>query len=484
MPEGFELAPVKFSRLSRRGILLGLTTGQLAAVGAAVVVFVVCLYVGRPLLLAVSAPAWGTGLAAAFVPVGGRKAVDWTPTVAHWLLRRAAGQTRYRRRIERPERAGTLALPGESAGLREYVDPVTEAVMVHDPHHRTLTAILTVSHSAFVLQDPAAQQRRVDGFGRVLATVCRSGRVARLQVLERTLPDSGAGLTEWWARHGDLIESFPTRTYRSLIERAGPTAERHATTISIALDLTRAARSVRAAGGGISGAATVLRQEMDTLTTALRSADIRPNGWCNRGDLATIMLSAYDPHATHSLPAHRGDRNGHTLSTAGPVGVDEYWNRLRTDSGLHSVLWISEWPRSLVFPGFLSPLMLTTGVRRTVSLTYTPVDTERASREIRRRKTEHIAESAGRARFGQLDAAHHSAEFGDVLQQEADVAAGHGILRFTGLMTVTAPTLDDLESAIATIEQAAIQASCETRRLVGQQAPGFAAAALPLARPL
>ena len=32
------------------------------------------------------------------------------------------------------------------------------------------------------------------------------------------------------------------------------------------------------------------------------------------------------------------------------------------------------------------------------------------------------------------------------------------------------------------IEQAAIQASCETRRLVGQQAQAFVAAALPLCR--
>ena len=40
----------------------------------------------------------------------------------------------------------------------------------------------------------------------------------------------------------------------------------------------------------------------------------------------------------------------------------------------------------------------------------------------------------------------------------------------------------DLQGALAAVEQAAIQASCETRRLVGQQAQGFAVAALPLAR--
>ena len=38
------------------------------------------------------------------------------------------------------------------------------------------------------------------------------------------------------------------------------------------------------------------------------------------------------------------------------------------------------------------------------------------------------------------------------------------------------------EAAVSKIEQAAIQASCETRRLVGQQAQAFTAAALPLAR--
>ena len=43
-------------------------------------------------------------------------------------------------------------------------------------------------------------------------------------------------------------------------------------------------------------------------------------------------------------------------------------------------------------------------------------------------------------------------------------------------------TLDELEAATAAIEQSAIQASCETRRLVGQQAVAFTAAALPLCR--
>ncbi|WP_330124261.1 SCO6880 family protein, partial [Propionibacterium freudenreichii] len=75
-----------------------------------------------------------------------------------------------------------------------------------------------------------------------------------------------------------------------------------------------------------------------------------------------------------------------------------------------------------------------------------------------------------------------SAELGDVLQQEADLTAGHGVLRVTGLITVTASTPEGLDASVAAVEQAAIQASCETRRLVGQQAQAFAAAALPVCR--
>ncbi|GAB3139027.1 hypothetical protein GCM10027057_19900 [Marisediminicola antarctica] len=68
------------------------------------------------------------------------------------------------------------------------------------------------------------------------------------------------------------------------------------------------------------------------------------------------------------------------------------------------------------------------------------------------------------------------------MQQEADLTAGHGVLRATGLVCITAPTLDELDATVASIEQAARQSSCETRRLVGQQAQAFAAAALPLCR--
>ena len=476
---GFEVTAVQFSRLTRRGVLLGLSVPQVVSLSVAVVVVVAGLYLGGGGVLWWTTPLWTLAAVGTWLPVGGRKAVEWVPVAVHWAWRMMAGQTVYRRRIVAPRPAGTLALPGDAAALRQYLDPETGAVLVHDPHHQRLIAIAEITHRSFVLLDAAEQQRRVDGWGRVLSGACRTARLARLQVLERTLPDSGSGLARWWAEHGIDDGSWVARTYAELIARAGPAAERHVTTLSVALDLKAAARAIRIAGGGMSGAAAVLRQQMRSLTTALQAADLAPVSWYGPGELAVLLRSAYDPQVAATLER---DPAGAELAAAGPVAVDEAWEGLRSDSGHHAVLWICEWPRTQVYPGFLAPVLLTSGVRRSFSLICDPVRADLAARDIRRKKTEYLSDAAQRAKIGQIEDAQHAAEYHDVLQQEADLTAGHGALRYTGLLAITATTPDALDAAVAEIEQAAIQASCETRRLVGQQAQAFVAAALPLCR--
>lgn len=474
------LAPVKFSRLAHRGVLLGLSVSQLVVLGIGVLTLVGAFYSGGGILIAYTAPIWVMCAVLVWVPVAGRPVVEWIPVAGWWVWRATGGQLLYRRRVVAPRPAGTLALPGDAARLREFTDPETGAGMIHDPTAATLTAVVEVTHPAFVLLDPGEQERRVTGWGRVLATVCRSGRIGTVQVLERTLADSGTGLAEWWASHGTDDGSWTATTYAELIERAGPAGERHSTTVSLSLDMKAAARQIRTAGGGMRGAAAVLRQEMATLTAALRSADLTPSGWLPTGDLAVILRSAYDPAITATLERH--GNLGRDLATAGPVAVTETWTHLRADSAYHAVLWISEWPRSLVYPGFLSPVLLSTGIQRSVSLLCTPLRSDQAARDIRKKKVEYISDAAQRARIGQIEDAAQSAEYADVLRQESDLAAGHGVLRYTGLISVSAPSVEELDAAISAIEQAAIQGSCETRRLVGQQARAFTVAALPLCR--
>ena len=232
----------------------------------------------------------------------------------------------------------------------------------------------------------------------------------------------------------------------------------------------------------MKGAAAVLRQEMQSFQTALRSAELHMTGWLTPGDVALILRTAYDPAAGPALERH--GELGRDLAIAGPVAVNESWDRLRSDSAHHLVLWISEWPRAQTFPGFLAPLVLTGGVLRSLSLHYLPVRADQAARDLRKKKTEMIADAAQRRKIGQVEDTQASAEFSDVLQQESELTAGHGVLRAVGLVSISAPTANELDAAVSQIEQAAIQASCETRRLVGQQAQAFTAAALPLCRPI
>jgi hypothetical protein len=476
-----QLMAVKFSRLARRGLLLGLDLAQVIVLGFALATLVGALYTARGEGLLLAVPVCGLSAVLVWVPLGGRKLIEWLPLAGHWAWRTATGQTVYRSRVTKPRPAGTLALPGDAAGLRQYLDPETGAVMVHDPHRATLTAVVEVTHPSFVLLDPGEQQRRVTAWGRVMSTVCRSGRIARLQVLERTVPDTGTGLEQWWAAHGTDDGSWVARTYRELIDRAGPTAERHVTTLSLTLDMKAAGRAIRSAGHGMRGAAAVLRGEMHTLSTALRAADLTPGGWYGPGELAVLLRSAYDPAVASTLER---SELGRELASAGPVAVEETWDRLRSDSAFHAVLWISEWPRSQVYPGFLAPILLSSGVRRAFTLLCDPVRADVAARDIRRKKTGYLSDATQRARIGQIEDAEQTAEYRDVLQQEADLIAGHGVLRYVGLIAISAPGVAELDAAVAGIEQAAIQASCETRRLVGQQAQAFAAAALPLCRGL
>ena len=157
---------VRFGRRSSRGLLLGFSAARVTCLGAAAAVFIPSLMVAGLLGAGATAGLWFSLLCAAFVSWGGRPLIETAPTAAHFLLRRAQGQGTYVVRPGKPRPAGTLALPGDAAALRWLSDAATGAVMVHDPHEQTLTAVARVSHPAYVLLSPDDQSRRVQGWGR------------------------------------------------------------------------------------------------------------------------------------------------------------------------------------------------------------------------------------------------------------------------------------------------------------------------------
>ncbi|MEV4943600.1 SCO6880 family protein [Streptomyces zaomyceticus] len=474
---------IKFPTRSRRGILLGLTLPQLLLVSSTLAVLLATVVTAGLLGAIVLAPLWLTTAVLVGVRRDGRSLIDWAPLVARFAHRRRTGQTLWRARpVSRPRVEGLLHLPGTAASLR-VATADSGAAAVHDPHNQTLTAVARVSSRAFALLDPATQTANVSAWGRALAGIARTGRISTVQVLERTVPNSGDSLTRHWTEHGNPHAPIAGQIYTELLASAGPAAAPHEAYLAIALDLKAAKRLISQAGGGLAGAFTVMEQTTSSVAQAARNAGLTVSGWLGPQEIAAVLRTAYDPASTAHL--QRWSETGQAEAdpaAAGPVAQVEEADRLVTDSARHATFWIENWPRTETSPGFLHSLMFSAGVRRTFSLIYAPQGIDSALRDVQRRKAAIIADASERQRRGQVDSEADSVEYADVKTREKQLISGHADVALTGLLTVSADTDQDLDAACTQIETAAADAQVDLRRLIYQQADAFTTAALPLAR--
>ncbi|GAA1708488.1 SCO6880 family protein [Streptomyces yatensis] len=477
-------ATVRFPHRTRRGLLMGLSAPQLIAVSATgLLLFAVLLMSGVVGVLKLI-PVWAVLLIMAFLQHRGRSLADWTPIALRYALRRTAGQLLWLTRPStRPRREGLLHLPGTAASLRIVSFPDGHLGAVHDPHRATLTAVVRVSARAFALLDPAAQSANVASWGRTLAALARTGHIARIQVLERTVPDSGDALNRYWREHGNVEASLSGQVYRDLIDAAGPAAAPHEAYVALALDMKTARRLINQAGGGLTGAFAVLAQLTSAFDEAARNFGLAPGSWLAGDEIAAVIRAAYDPGSSAALDQWSDTgRPQADPAAAGPVVLVERSDRIATDSAHHATYWIENWPRVETSPGFLHRLLFVSGVRRSLSLIYTPKGLDAALKDVRRKKASVIADAAERARKGQVHSEADSVEYTDITDRERQLITGHADVALTGLLTVSAETDQELNSACASIEAAAVSAMTDLRRLTWQQAEAFTTAALPLAR--
>lgn len=476
-------ATVKFPHRSRRGVLIGLTVPQLitAALTGLLLLTVILTHgvVGALQLL----PIWAAFALVALVRHRGRSLADWAPIATRYALRRVRGQLLWLARPAlRPVREGLLHLPGTAASLRVVSAPDSRYGAVHNPHTGTLTAVVKISSRAYALLDPGTQNANVSGWGRALAALARTGQVARIQVIERTVPDSGDALRRYWDKHRAPGAPLAGTIYSELIQSAGPAAAPHEAYVAVSLDTRAAKRLVNQAGGGLTGAFGVLAQLTSTLDQAARTAGLNPTGWLSATEIAAVVRTAYDPKALAALDGWSSSGRPETHpAAAGPVVVVEKPDHIATDSAFHTTYWVENWPRTETSAGFLHQLLFTTGLRRTLSLSYEPKGLDAALRDVQRRKASVIADAAERARRGRVDSEADSIEYQDIKQRERQLIAGHADVALTGLLTVSADSEEELRSASAVLETAAVGAQLDLRLLTWQQAEAFTAAAMPLA---
>ena len=113
--------------------------------------------------------------------------------------------------------------------------------MVKDPHAKTYTAVLALEGSTFSLLETSVRGARVDAWGSLLAQLCSENAViSRLQILERTVPDSGDALHRDWARRGIHDDSFQAANYEQLLAAVDGSTQAHECFLAVTVDARRA----------------------------------------------------------------------------------------------------------------------------------------------------------------------------------------------------------------------------------------------------
>lgn len=506
----------RFGPLERRGLVGGLRTAQVVVIGVTLVLVIVLLQISRgtPMVLAVLLVI----VAAAgfcFAPVAGRTSEQWTPILWAWVARggsrgrrfRSATPTSGRRARMRsvhsqngngPEEPAAqpspemVSLPPELAGVSLLAVPLhgEEIGVLKDNGAKTYTGVIAVRVRSFGLLDQIEQERRLAGWGSVLAGLAReTSPVRRIQWLERTVPADGDQIARYLQEERDTTVPLTASrmvSYIELVESAGAVTRDHDLFVALQIDAKKAWRQVKRLGRGDQGAISLLARELETLAERLVAADVQVFGVLRPPLLARVLRDAYDPFGRtqrNRLAAVDPEAGGVDPAQAGPLAADAAWSHYRSDSAWHATYWVAQWPRIDVGATFLAPLLMQTNVLRAVTTVMEPVPPSVAIRKVEAARTTDIADEQTRARTGFITTARKRLQQDATLRREEELADGHAEFRFAGYVTVSAPDPDELERSCAEVEHAAQQARLELVRLYGQQTEGFTFT-LPLGRGL
>ena len=489
------------------GVVLGQSGGQLAVIVLILVLLLVALSAGtawpvRGLLIA----AIGLLLAFGWLPVHqGWPAIHWARLWVAMRVQRATGQDLYRGGVFRMRNdevevpaARLPGLLGATRWLEFTTGPTSPPIGVwHDTREHTYTAVLVLEGSSFHMLELEEQDRRESAYGRMLAALCDPARqVKRLQILERTVPDSGDALQRDLAtRSAPIGSSAAVDSYRSVLAHAGPAGQRHETYVAVCIDGIRGAKDIARAGGGDSGAAAVVDREVRRLSSELGSAGVRVHGYAPPRQLASVLRTAFDPAATPLIDQRGGadsDVPGGTPGLpsgvdprqAGPAHAKSEWNTYRTDSAWHRGYWVAEWPRKAAPSAFLTPLLLFCRHRRSISLTFEPRHSRTSMKRIEKRADRHEGEAGLRAWLRLRRRKKTSVVRTHLERREDALLSGESMLALRAFVVVTGGDLDELDAAENEVMDLAQQSQIELQPMYGAHDQAFAVGAVPMARTL
>ena len=464
-----------FHPLERRGVLLGLSVGQLVTIAlASVSAFVIHAVAGGQAGVSLAVLTLVAGVTAAVWTRDGASVAEWAVVKAGWWARKPSqprlddapmrGRTVTRAPKGRHRRT-PVALPAGIELIEEQATDGASIGVIRDHRGNSWAAVLPVRGSSFSLLDPLDQARKLEGWRRVLGAMARPDTpVTRLQWVQHSW--TGATIERDFARPpwppspATSSETTARESYRGLVDSTGPDIACHEAWLVLVVGCPPRGGGRTRPSPGLSA----LQRELRFLDGQIRAAELEPGPALDSVELRRLLGS-------------KGTR-GSSLALAS----EEAWGTHRTDGEWHATYWVAEWPRVDVRPDFLAPLLLCPA-RSAVSVVMSPIPADRALRAVRSARTADLADEELRARAGFLSSARRDREREGVARREEEMADGHQDFRFSGYVTVSAASSEELVGACAEVEHAAQASRLELRRLYGRQAEAYTWT-LPLGRGL
>lgn len=486
---------VKFSRLPSQGVVNGIDGPGFVSVGAAVAIGAVAV-IGEGLLgLLSSALAWVPLASLGLLRRHGQSLVTHVLRELGGIMRKAIGATTYRARPEKKKitPASAMDIPGREGRIHLYETDRGE-VVVWDASKATATVCCVVATYGLGMPQPDApstlseedREGLIFEWSKVLGSFTQKEHITRVTLLEQVRPGTVASERRYFEEHQVNLIGGVAESYREALERADEAVVMHTSVITLTFKLTGEAKAVvKGERSEKAGMLKLAELEIATTTDALYNAGFTRMVWMNAREWAAWGRSLIDPVSQAGVDTRIGTKwEGVDPQSATPMLIDEHRTVVETDSAWHRTYWIQEWPRYETFPGFMARLIHAkqqsgTPVRQTFMLVGEPVQIGDAMKKIEEQKRTWITNAGIRQKSGRPTTAADDADWHALEQQEADLVAGQGELRFSAYLTVTATSPDTLEQEAASIRNACSATGLEPRSMPWQQAEALMNVAYP-----
>ncbi|GAB3396163.1 type VII secretion protein EccE [Humibacter soli] len=491
---------VRFAARERRGVILGLSLGQLMVIGLVVAMLLITLFVNisaLSVMLPIAAVVF-------FFGVGTYRRepilqILWQ--AGRYTYRSLQGQTHFRRDVWwrvtttsldigkahqdaiRPVPVARFLLPGALGDVHIIQIPGAGA-FIYNARGKLASVTLRVASKAWSLRDHGMQRAAYDGFVEWLASLENMPGLVeatcRVRVDRASTNELDEYVTSRIAQHTPTVSDAVAEDYQRLITAAGRRSMGFTNYVTLTFSTSTINAAIRDGGGGLTGLAAVLKERVAGLEPALERARLTVQEWLTAADLDDLLAAASDPISA----AHRRERESRAHRAPDPnqpvMGIDEAWNTLRVDQSWHQTFWVAEWPRTDVRSGFLEPLLYAGDATRVITLQVRPVSIHKALGEVNRAQSDMETAAEIRLRLHSRVTLSHQREADALAAREEDLVDGFGDVKVRGFITISAETETALARARTEIEQASHPSRLVLASMAGQQAAGFVTSTLPV----